>query len=33
MPVSFLYPDRRNLARRVRVFMDWAEEQLREDVE
>lgn len=28
MPVSLLYPNRRNLARRVQVFMDWVSEQL-----
>ncbi len=28
MPVSLLYPNRRNLSRRVQVFMDWVSEQL-----
>lgn len=28
MPVSLIYPNRRNLARRVQVFMDWASELL-----
>lgn len=28
MPVSLLYPNRRNLSRRVQVFMDWITEQL-----
>jgi DNA-binding transcriptional LysR family regulator len=23
MPVSLVYPNRRNLSRRVQVFMDW----------
>lgn len=25
MPISILYPHRRQLSRRVRVFMDWLE--------
>jgi DNA-binding transcriptional LysR family regulator len=29
MPVTLLYPQRRNLSRRVRVFMDWLEQTLR----
>jgi DNA-binding transcriptional LysR family regulator len=29
MPVSILYPHRRQLSRRVRVFIDWLAEQLR----
>ncbi|QEY17676.1 LysR family transcriptional regulator [Cellvibrio sp. KY-GH-1] len=29
MPVSLLYPNRRNLVRRVQVFMDWVSAQLR----
>jgi DNA-binding transcriptional LysR family regulator len=29
MPVSLLYPNRRHLPRRVRVFMDWVAELLR----
>ena len=28
MPVSIVYPHRRNLSRRVRVFMDWLAELL-----
>jgi DNA-binding transcriptional LysR family regulator len=28
MPVSLLYPNRRNLSRRVQVFMDWISELL-----
>ncbi len=28
MPVTLLYPQRRNLSRRVRVFMDWLEQTL-----
>ena len=28
MPVSILYPHRRQLSRRVRVFIDWLAEQL-----
>ena len=28
MPVSLLYPHRRHLPRRVRVFMDWLEATL-----
>ena len=32
MPVSLLYPHRRNLARRVRVFMDWLDGILRAHV-
>ncbi len=27
MPVSILYPHRRHLSRRVRVFMDWLAER------
>ena len=30
MPVSILYPHRRQLSRRVRVFMDWLEALLKE---
>ncbi len=29
MPVSLLYPNRRNLVRRVQVFMDWVSAQMR----
>lgn len=29
MPVSLLYPNRRNLVRRVQVFMDWVSAQLK----
>lgn len=29
MPVSLIYPNRRNLSRRVQVFMDWVSETLR----
>jgi DNA-binding transcriptional LysR family regulator len=29
MPVTLLYPQRRNLSRRVRAFMDWLEQTLR----
>jgi DNA-binding transcriptional LysR family regulator len=30
MPVSLAYPNRRNLSRRVKVFMDWVDVLLRE---
>ena len=30
MPVSLLYANRRNLSRRVQVFMDWVSEQLKD---
>ena len=30
MPVSLLYPHRRNLARRVQVFMDWMSDIIRQ---
>jgi DNA-binding transcriptional LysR family regulator len=33
MPVSLVYPHRRNLARRVQAFMDWVEEQMRDYAE
>lgn len=33
MPVSLLYPNRRNLSRRVQVFMDWVSEQLSDYVD
>lgn len=33
MPVSLLYPNRRNLSRRVQVFMDWISELLTEYVD
>ncbi|PUA27714.1 MAG: LysR family transcriptional regulator [Cellvibrio sp. 79] len=33
MPVSLLYPNRRNLSRRVQVFMDWVSEQLNDYVD
>ncbi|WPU66766.1 LysR family transcriptional regulator [Peredibacter starrii] len=29
MPISLIYPQRRNMARRVRVFMEWLEEILK----
>lgn len=29
MPISLVYPQRRNMARRVRVFMEWLEEVLK----
>jgi hypothetical protein len=29
MPVTILYPHRRQLSRRVRVFMDWLEHVLK----
>jgi DNA-binding transcriptional LysR family regulator len=29
MPVHLLYPQRRNLSRRTRVFMDWLSDTLR----
>jgi DNA-binding transcriptional LysR family regulator len=30
MPLSIVYPHRRNMARRVRIFIDWAQEILKE---
>ena len=33
MPVSLLYPNRRNLSRRVQVFMDWVSEHLNDYVD
>lgn len=33
MPVSLIYPHRRNLSKRVQVFMDWLTELMREYVE
>ncbi len=33
MPISLVYPHRRNLARRVKAFMDWVEEQMRDYAE
>jgi hypothetical protein len=33
MPVSLLYPHRRNLARRVQVFMDWVDGEMRDFIE
>lgn len=33
MPVSLLYPNRRNLSRRVQVFIDWVSEQLNDYVD
>lgn len=33
MPVSLLYPNRRNLSRRVQVFMDWISELITEYVD
>lgn len=33
MPVSLLYPNRRNLAQRVQVFMEWVSEQLHDYVD
>jgi DNA-binding transcriptional LysR family regulator len=32
MPVSLVYPNRRNLSRRVKAFMDWLDEILREPI-
>jgi DNA-binding transcriptional LysR family regulator len=32
MPISLLYPHRRNVARRVRVFMEWLSQVLQEYV-
>ena len=31
MPVSLLYPHRRNLSKRVRIFMDWLSESIQEE--
>ena len=31
MPVSLLYPHRRNLSKRVRIFMDWLSELVQEE--
>lgn len=33
MPVSIVYPNRRNLNRRVRLFMDWLEEVMKDYIE
>jgi len=33
MPVSLVYPHRRNLAKRVQIFMDWMEELLKQYLE
>jgi DNA-binding transcriptional LysR family regulator len=33
MPVSLVYPHRRNLARRVQAFIDWVEAQMRDYAE
>lgn len=30
MPVSLLYPHRRNLSKRVQVFMDWLSQLVRD---
>lgn len=32
MPISLIYPNRRNLSKRVRVFMDWASEVVKKAI-
>jgi len=32
MPITLLYPHRRHLSRRLRVFIDWLEALLRREV-